>query len=288
MGHASQTLANRFRQSRRFGQAFRQQVKHDAVRIAEDVKSIHHLVDHNEYDPLHAAYISAQNLTSFFAESVSTLDEFDAYYDIVSSAEDTYMPGGPPFSPLTVSYFTTWAMFDVRFGTDRETIGSCLLDVADLVGMDAVTLEAVQNFQESRMGIYEHCGRAASRVRLRELVTGDTFECHVAAGYFGQEGELWYVRRCPPLRDLFNYHLIFTTPYVLTETSPSDWTAYLNKSILESGRTDRRMTLHDILKYGHEPQFWSEFIFLGYHHHQYDAIFLAGLPDVKGSLPHAN
>ena len=24
----------------------------------------------------------------------------------------------------------------------------------------------------------------------------------------------------------------------------------------------------------------------GYHHHQFDAIFLAGIPDVKGSLPH--
>ena len=32
---------------------------------------------------------------------------------------------------------------------------------------------------------------------------------------------------------------------------------------------------------------WNEFIFLAYHHHQFDAIFLTGLPDVKGSLPHA-
>ena len=33
---------------------------------------------------------------------------------------------------------------------------------------------------------------------------------------------------------------------------------------------------------------WSEFVFQAYHHHQYDAIFLAGLPDVKGSRPHAH
>ncbi len=287
MGHVSQTLANRFRQNRRFGQPFRQQAKHDAVRIPEDVRNIHHLVDHEGYDPLHAAYISAQNLTSFFAESVSTLDEFDAYYDLVSSAEDTYMPSGPPFSPLTVSYFTTWAMFDVRFGPDQETIGTCLLDVANLMGMDAFTVETVRHFHESRMGIYEHCGRVASRVRLRELVTDDVFECHAAAGYLGKEGELWYVRRCPPLGELFNYHLVFTTPYVLTETSTSDWTAYLNKSMLETGRSDRHATLHEVLKYGRDPQFWSEFIFLGYHHHRPDAIFLAGLPDVQGSLPHA-
>ena len=32
---------------------------------------------------------------------------------------------------------------------------------------------------------------------------------------------------------------------------------------------------------------WSEFVFQAYHHHQNDAIFLAGLPDVKGSRPNA-
>jgi len=288
MGQASRKLTNRFRHSRRFTQGFRQQANQDAVRLPTDVKNIQHLVEHEGYDPLHAAYISAQNLLSFFAESVSTFDEFDAYCAIVGVAEDAYIPGGPPLSPITVSYFTTWALFDVRFGPDQETIGTCLLDVADLVGMDTRTLETVQHFQASRMGIYEHVGRVASRVRLRELVTGDTFECYVAAGYLGKEGELWYVRRCPPLRDLFNYHLVFTTPYVLTETSKADWTAYLNKSILATGRTDRRMALHEVLKYGREPRFWSEFIFLGYHHHHPDAIFLAGLPDVTGSLPHAN
>jgi hypothetical protein len=197
------------------------------------------------------------------------------------------MPTGPPLSPLTVSYFTTWAFFDVRFGADQETIGSCLLDVADIVAMDALTVETVQNFQASRMGIYEHCGRVASRVWLRELVTDDAFECYVPTGYLGKKGELWYIRRCPPLADLFDYHIVFTTPYILTETSKADWIAYLNKSILETSSSDRRAALHDVLKYGREPHLWSEFIFLGYHHHQPDAIFLAGLPDVKGSLPHA-
>lgn len=288
MGQASRMLANRFRKSRKFAQQLRKPAKQDAVRIPKDVKSLQQLVEHEGYDPLHAAYIAAQNLTAFFAESVSTFDEFAAYNDIVGAAEDEYMPHGPPLSPLTVSYFTTWALFDVRFGPDQETIGTCLLDMAELLDMDAHTVETVRDFQESRMGIYEHRGMVASRVRLLELVTGDEFECYVPAGYLGKEGELWYVRRCPLLRGLFDYHIIFTTPYILTETSKSDWTAYLNKSILETGSTDRRAALHEVLKYGREPRFWSEFIFLGYHHHQPDAIFLAGLPDVQGSLPHAN
>jgi len=152
MGQASRKLAHRLRHSRRGTQGWRQQGQHDAVRIPKDVKNIHHLVEHEGYDPLHAAYIAAQNLLSFFAESVSTFDEFDAYCDIVGAAEDAYMPGGPPFSPLTVSYFTTWALFDVRFGPDQESIVTCLLDVAELVCIAPLTLDTVQHFQGSHMG----------------------------------------------------------------------------------------------------------------------------------------
>ena len=74
---------------------------------------------------------------------------------------------------------------------------------------------------------------------------------------------------------------------MLTEASKSDWTAFLKKSILQSDSDDQRSALDEFLKYGHDPRSWSEFIFLGYHHHRPDAVFLAGLPDVKDSLPHA-
>src|SRR4051812_44390616 len=57
-------------------------------------------------------------------------------------------------SPLTMSYFTAWAFFDVRFGRDGETIGTCLLDVAGLLGMDPFMAETVRRFQGSRMGVY--------------------------------------------------------------------------------------------------------------------------------------
>ena len=72
---------------------------------------------------------------------------------------------------------------------------------------------------------------------------------------------------------------------------PGDWTAYLKKSLL--GSADTRQALHEFLKFGkaahsRKPdESWNEFIFEAYHHHQAEAIFLTGLPDVKGSLPHA-
>ena len=86
-------------------------------------------------DPLHDIYVAIQNFSSVFAERVSTLHEFDPYYQVVLDAQETYMPGGPPMSPLTGCYFTTWAFYDLRFGPDDETIGNCLLDVAERIGL---------------------------------------------------------------------------------------------------------------------------------------------------------
>ena len=163
--------------------------------------------------------------------------------------------------------------------------------MADLLEMEPFTAETIRRFQGSRMGVYERCGTEGGRVRLKELVTDEEFTCHVASGYRGKPGELWYVRLCPPLLDLVDYHVAVTTPYVLIGATKTDWTAYLKKSVL--GAADARKALHEFLKFGKAAQSrkpdesWNEFVFQAYHHHQPDAIFLAGLPDVKGSLPHA-
>jgi len=254
------------------------------VEPPKDVRDIEELID-SGHNPLHAAYIQIQNVTSAFAEQVSELDELGEYVEIVCNAEDTYRPDGPPWSPLTPSYFTTWAFFDVRFGPDRETIGTCLLDLGDLLGMDELHLEIVRNFQQSRMGIYEHCGRSKSLIRLRELVTGKEYHCHSTSGYRGKKGELWYVRLCPPFAGLADYHITMTTPYLLCNASAEDWTAYLRKNLEDA--LDTEEALHNFLKYGPTPYHWPEFVFLAYQNFQFDAIFLTGLPDVKSSLPHA-
>ena len=290
MGAISKKLASRFGKAKKQLGDLRRQVAADFGQVPGDVKTVQALV-RSGHDPLHAAYVAAQNFTSFFAEAVSQFPEFDPYCEIVGPAEEEYMPDSPPLSPLTRSYFTTWAFFDVQFGPDQETIGSCLLDVADLLDMNPFMVETIRRFQDSRMGIYEQCGTEGGRYRLRELVTDDEFTCHFPSGYRGKPGEIWYVRLCPPLLDLVDYHIAFTTPYVLIGATKTDWTAYLKKSLLGSAET--RKTLHDFLKFGkaansRKPnESWNEFIFQAYHNHQTEAIFLTGLPDVKGSLPHA-
>jgi hypothetical protein len=237
-------------------------------------------------DPLHEVYIAVQNVSSVFAERVSVLPEFDAYYQAVLDAEENYMPDGPPFSPLTRSYFTTWAFYDLRFGPHDETIGTCLLDVGEQLGLGPEGIEAIRLMSETRMGVYEHAGLKGGRCLLRELITDDEFECYCPAGYLGSPGELWFVRRCPPI-DPAAYHVALTTPYILMGFGKADWTAYLSKSLIGLTAPEKRRRLHGLLKYGREPDYWSEFIVKAYHHHRPDAIFLTGLPDVPGSMPHA-
>jgi hypothetical protein len=50
-------------------------------------------------DPVHAAYVFVQNISSSFAEGASRLPEMKRYAKIVGPAEEEYMPSGPPMSP---------------------------------------------------------------------------------------------------------------------------------------------------------------------------------------------
>src|SRR4051794_33583792 len=133
-------------------------------------------------NPLHAVYVAVQNATSVYAERVSVLPEFQPYYQLAAKAEDDYLPHGPPMSPLTRSYFTSWAFFDLRFGPDQETIGTCLLDVGQALGFEPGVVDVIQTSSGSRMGVYEHVGSKGGRTLLKELITGDEIECHVASG----------------------------------------------------------------------------------------------------------
>src|ERR1019366_1272538 len=85
-----------------------------------DMPNLDKLIEQG-FDPVHVVYVYVQNISSFFAEGVSHLPEMKAFAKIYTNAEDEYMPSGPPMSPLTTSFFTAWAFYDLRFdGTDTR------------------------------------------------------------------------------------------------------------------------------------------------------------------------
>ena len=124
------------------------------------------------------------------AESMSGMEELKRYVRIVGDAEDGYLPGGPPMRPLTVSYFTMWAMFDVRFGSGRDTMGGRILRIAPQFDCQSWLVDAFEHMQWSRMGFYVQCGSDGEGVLLREVGTRDIVSCTVPAGCTGYQGQI--------------------------------------------------------------------------------------------------
>ena len=240
------------------------------------------------HDPFHAVYVFMQNFTSHFAEGVSQFPEMKSWVKVVEKAEEEYMPSGPPMSPLTRSYFWTWAIYDLRIGKSTDTVAYCQIAMNDMIQMNSIQLEAAKNLEGSRMGIYEHIGMEGPHIHLRELITNDQLHCHCPSGYHGQKGELWYVRLVPPLEpQLAIYWVAMTTPYVLLGASKADWIAFLKRTMVQCDGPNDRTRLHNLLKRGLETHYWNEFVFKAYANYQTDAVFLTGIPDMKATLPHA-
>ena len=244
-----------------------------------------------DHEPCHALYLVGQNVASFMAESISEVREAKGYVRIVGDAEDEYLPNGPPMSPLTVSYFTMWALFDVRFGSSRDTMGDCILRIVPEFDCPSWLVDTFERMQQSRMGFYVHCGSDREGVLLREVGTREIASCTVPAGYTGCEGEIWFVRVLPPPNRLCRHPIVFNTPYVIRDYPERAFVDYLEREFARMKAKKKSPGTDDahrhLMKYGPDPNHWNEYIFCAYTGHQHEAIFLTGIPDIRQSLPHA-
>jgi hypothetical protein len=243
--------------------------------------------DLKDYDPVHALYIHVQNMMSLFAEQMSMFPEMKEYSRIVGKAEDVYIPDGPPISPLTRSYFTHGAFFDVTFGKDRETIGTCFLESGKMLGVDPYFVSLVSLVQKSRMGVYEYIGDKHGLVELKELLTEKSYFCICPSGYSGKKGELWFVRIHPSPSSLVNYSVIMTTPYILIRHSKLEWVSFFERNSIYMKDSQLEMKLQSFLKHGLSTNYWNEFIVEAYAGYRLEAIFLQGIPDLVNTRPHA-
>lgn len=78
-----------------------------------DVPDVAKLID-DGLDPTHAGYVFVRHIAAKFAEGASQLPEMRKFAKIVAEAEDEYFPLGPPMSPRTTSFFTSWTLFHHR------------------------------------------------------------------------------------------------------------------------------------------------------------------------------
>ena len=256
----------------------------NAEDLQKTVATREELADHH---PAYAIYVYAQNQTSVMSEQLTALKEMDLFIKLISKAEEEYMPGGPPMSPLTTSFFTCWAFFDACVGLAEETIGTTTIAVGSTFGMHDELLRVIELMQESRMGVYVHQGVEKDTVVLRELVTDRVCRAISPSGYLGRKGELWYVRVLPPPAAGLAVHVVFGTPYLLAMPGEHEWQAYFRRTLPDAPFEDRIATYEHHMKFGPARNYWTEFVFEAYAHHSSDVIFLAGLPDVPESRPHS-
>ncbi len=261
------------------------QAKSHAADLQRSVVKREELAD---YHPSHALYVYAQNQMAVIAEQISALKELARFNKLIGAAEEEYMPSGPPMSPLTKSFFTSWSLFDACVGMGNETIGSIITAIGPTIGLNPELRRIFEILHTSRMGVYAHEGiNNDSTVCLRELVSGEILSVVPTSGHNGQRGELWYVRLLPPPLPGAKDHIVFTTPYQLIRTGENEWHAFFRR-MLSDGPAEIRISEYErLMKFGPNRNYWNEFVFEAYVNHRSDVIFLEGLPDIAASRPHS-
>ena len=259
-------------------------------KIDEDIKTIKTFEQlESDHHPFHAAYVSTQNLVSFAVEALTTFSELDEYSKKYGKAETDYMPDYPPMSPVTKSFFTFWAYFDLRFGPDKETIGTCFLDLSEILQIEKGMVELIRKLNATRMGIYAHRGHCKDgSIILYEIFTHEEFRCYSVTEYQGTEGEIWLVRLAPPPFNMSDLYITITTPYIIYNTGQKDWEDYFDRVLPKTGINPPILAYNELMKYGLIPDYWSEYVFQAYSNYNKKAILLSGIPDKPGDLPHFN
>ena len=263
-----------------------------ARKLMAEVSSIEALVAKG-MDPLHAAYTNAQNYLSVFSEVASGLRELGSFTAAVEKATEDYAPAWPPMSPVSVSFFTCWALLDLPVSKAGETICSCATEIGRAFDVSADFTAVLEAMGESAMGIYQHLGWRGGTVGLRDILDDREYRCIVPSGHRGAKGELWYARLFPPHDDGASYHVAFTSPYVLRGSKEADWRAFFERQQQRSlpplpTSGEKALRRRALLKRGPTTNFWNEFVFLGYHGASNNAIELCGMPDLPATLPHAS
>ncbi|MBC8392196.1 MAG: hypothetical protein H8E17_06500 [Deltaproteobacteria bacterium] len=250
-----------------------------------------------DLDPLHAIYAYAQNKMSVIVEQIADLKALSKLTNAMERADDLYMPSGPPISPLTKSYFTSWGFFDLCVGINKETFGTVVIDVCKALKVDQSLITLFECLQNSRMGFYMHEGFSEKFVLLREFITGEKIMVVVPSGYSGEFGQIWFARVMPePFPGLnFGYSVLLTTPYIISEmkndnfvlSSEESWLSFFKRTLEKIKIKDVKRAYAYLMKFGINRHYWNEYVFEAYVNHKDDMILLAGFPDIASSRPHS-
>jgi len=207
----------------------------------------------------------------------------------IEAAEEEYMPGGPPMSPVLDSAFVAWWLLDLPIGPRRETVASIVCDIAPVLGAPREMCEWIDVLGQSRLGVYRVEQIGTDRVRLDEVLTGWSAEAHIPSD-MKSRGPLWLTRLLPPIRaEQPSDWVVWTTPYTLIGPDAlAQWTAYCERAAADGASEHGERALERYFKAADDPTRWLDYIMDGYAGVAKDtgAIVLRGVPDRPRTLPH--
>lgn len=236
-------------------------------------------------DPSFHAYAAALNAATEFGAQALDVPELVLFNNLLADLQDEYMPSYPPLSPVTTSLFAAWMVLDAKDVMTGMTLGEMLARHLETQNKLACLQKALASLNASYCAFYEVVGVGCGEVELWDIAEKREFRCWNSSGYAGRKGEVWYVRLLPPFLACGDLSVTLNTPYVFREGGRRPWEDFFERYLGAVGGPNP--TLHDYLKSGKSLGYWLEFVFQAYFNHTGNAIFVAGVPDQPGSMPHS-
>ena len=235
-------------------------------------------------------YAAAFNICMEFGEqlldSIPLLGHFN---NSICEMQEEYMPSGPPMSPITRSFFSSWMILDALIN-ENVTLGTLYSRYIHEKKVMLYTAQAMDHLNESSVTVYQVTGGDLRKTILwdilgkRELVASISIYDYSLASYEPAVGDVWYTRILPPLQGCsLDCYSVFGTPIIFRKTTRVDWENFFLRR--QAGKSEALNGISNFIKHGNSFGYWLEFVFQTYIGHTREVIFAEGLPDMKDSRP---
>lgn len=204
----------------------------------------------------------------------------------MDEAEEYYMPGGPPMSPVLDSLFVSWWMLDLGTGPKRETLCSIIASAGSVLRVPPGLIKMTEVLGDSRLGVYRVTETGPNRVSLQDLSNQHTVEALLPED-LKSRGSLWLTRLLPPLTEGSQDWVVWTTPYLLRDPSAEqDWLDYFERIAPDPAKREEMVASH--FKTPPTATYWLDYVFDGYAGVSSEGgIILSGIADQPHTLPHS-
>jgi len=242
--------------------------------------------DLSRLPPHHAAWMKAFTILGTFSHFLLGTEPLQPLAKRIDEAEQHYMPGGPPMSPVLDSLFVSWWMLDLGTGPKRESLCSIVSSAGSVLRIPPGLIEMAEALADSRLGVYRVTETGPNRVCLQDLSNEQTVEALLPED-LKSRGSLWLTRLLPPLTEGSRDWVVWTTPYLLRDSSGErDWVDYFAR--IAPNRADRKERIANHFKTPPTATYWLDYVFDAYAGVSSEGgVILSGIPDQPHTLPHS-